>query len=135
MKLSRTQLAKIISNQTFDHGINKTVAQDIAKILLRTNKTNSLDSLMRDVEKNWAERGYIDVIATSAFPLSNTVKLDINRLIKKQFPDLIKIKIIEVIDPEVVGGVLLEFADQQLDLSIETKINKFKHFTATPRKD
>jgi F-type H+-transporting ATPase subunit O len=135
MKLSRTQLAKIISAQTINHGIDKTLGREIAKILLHTDKTNSLDSLMRDVVRNWADSGYVDVIARSAFPLSDKVKTDIKKLIKKYYPNAKQIKIIEEIDPEVVAGVVLEFADKQLDLSVETKLNKFKHFTANARKD
>jgi F0F1-type ATP synthase delta subunit len=135
MKLSRTKLAKIISTQTLQSGISKTLATDIAKILLETNQTNSLDSLMRDVSLNWASQGYIDVIARSAFPLSEKIKKDINRLINQHYPDVKNIKIVEVLDDAVVAGVVLEFADQQLDLSIETKLNKFKHFTVTAGKD
>jgi len=88
MKLSRTKLAKIISTQTLQSGISKTLATDIAKILLETNQTNSLDSLMRDVSLNWASQGYIDVIARSAFPLSEKIKKDINRLINQHYPDV-----------------------------------------------
>jgi len=135
MKLSRTQLASIISSNTLRNGISKSLAADIARILLNTNKTNTLDSLMRDVERNWADQGYIDVISRSAFPLSTQVKKDINRLIHNHYPSVKTVKIIEEIDSAVVAGVVLEFADQQLDLSVETKINKFKHFNAPLRKE
>jgi F0F1-type ATP synthase delta subunit len=37
----------------------------------------------------------------------------------------------EVLDPEVLGGVRLSLANQQLDLSVEAKLNKFKQLTLT----
>ena len=135
MNLSRTQLAGIISDQTLNFGVDKSLATDIAKILLKTHKTNSLNSLMRDVERNWAEHGYIDVIAKSAFPLSDKVKKDIFRVANDNFSGVKHIKIIEVIDPSVVAGVILEFPDQKLDLSIENKIKQFKQFAVSRRKD
>ncbi len=135
MNLSRTQLAKVISTQTLSHGIDKSLSGDIAKILLKTKKTNSLNSLMRDVERNWAELGYVDVIAKSAFPLSDKVKNDICNLINNNFSNVKHIKIIEVLDSNVVAGVVLELPDQRLDLSIENKINQFKQFAGSRRKD
>ncbi|HUY52997.1 MAG TPA: F0F1 ATP synthase subunit delta [Candidatus Dormibacteraeota bacterium] len=135
MNLSRSQLARVISAQTISHGIDKTLPTDIARILLKTKKTHSLNSLMRDVERNWAELGYIDVIAKSAFPLSDLVKKDIKHLINSNFSEVNHIKIIEVLDSSVVAGVVLEFPDQKLDLSIENKINQFKQFAGSRRKD
>ena len=135
MNISRTKLAQTIATQTLKTGIDKSLANDVAKILLRSNKTSSLNSLMRDVASDWANQGYIDVIARSAFSLSSEVKKDIKRLINDNYKNVKTIKIVEELDSSVVGGVVLEFFDQRLDLSIEDKINKFKHSTVSQRKD
>ena len=135
MNISRTKLAQTIATETLRVGIDKSLANDVAKILLRSNKTNSLDSLMRDVARDWANQGYIDVIARSAFPLSIEVKKDIKRLINDNYKNVKTVKIIEELDSSVVGGVVLEFFDQRLDLSIEDKINKFKHSTISQGND
>lgn len=131
MNLSRTQLAKVIATHSFKTGVSKTLSKDVAKILLTTKKTGSLNSLMRDVERDWEGFGYIDVIARSAFPLSDRVKKDIEQLVKANYESVKHIKIIEVIDKSVVGGLVLEFSDKQLDLTIENKISKFKNYTVS----
>jgi len=128
MNLTRSQLASVISNHSYKKGVTKPLAKDIARILLETRKTGSLNSLMRDVERDWADLGYIDVIARSAYPLSTQVKTDIKALVIKNFPNTKRIKIIEELDSSVIAGVILELPDRQLDLTIATKMTEFKNF-------
>ena len=45
------------------------------------------------------------------------------------YPDAKKIIVTEVHDPEIIGGVKLSLANQQLDMSVEAKLNKFKQLT------
>jgi F0F1-type ATP synthase delta subunit len=89
---------------------------------------------MRDVEYNWAELGYIDVIARSAYPLDIQTKNDIKNLVKIHYPQVKQIKIIEQPDLEVLAGVILELPDKQLDLTVATKITEFKNFAALNKK-
>jgi len=37
----------------------------------------------------------------------------------------------ERIDPDVIGGIRLELANQQLDVSIRSRLNKFIQLTTT----
>jgi len=134
MSLTRSQLASVISNHTYKKGVTKPLTKDVAKILLGTKKTGSLNSLMRDVEKDWADLGYIDVIARSAYPLSLQVKKDIKSLVINNYPKAKHIKIVEDLDASVIAGVILELPDQQLDLTIATKITEFKNFAASEGK-
>ncbi|HUC79101.1 MAG TPA: F0F1 ATP synthase subunit delta [Candidatus Saccharimonadales bacterium] len=134
MNLSRSQLARMISYKTYENGVTKLLTSDVAKILLLTKKTGTLNSLMRDVEYNWAELGYIDVIARSAYPLDIQTKNDIKNLVKIHYPQVKQIKIIEQPDLEVLAGVILELPDKQLDLTVATKITEFKNFAALNKK-
>jgi F0F1-type ATP synthase delta subunit len=131
MSVSRTTLAKLISDQTLSTGIFGSLADQVAKILLSTGKTNELSSLMRDVQNSWVKHGYVEVFAKSAFSLSSNVKKDIERLVLAQLPIAEKIIIREEIDPSVIGGVTIEFDDNQLDMSIQSKINQFKQLAVS----
>jgi F0F1-type ATP synthase delta subunit len=71
----------------------------------------------------------VEVIATSASPLTAATKADIDKQVKQLFPSAKQIIVTEERDPEVIGGVRLSLANQQLDLSIEAKLNKFKQLT------
>jgi F0F1-type ATP synthase delta subunit len=85
--------------------------------------------LLRDVQADWATKGYVEVLARSAYPLTAGVKESITRQIRAIYPDAKEIVVTEVTDPSVVGGVRISLAEKQLDLSVEAKLNKFKQLT------
>ena len=45
------------------------------------------------------------------------------------YPNTKKIIVTHVIDPGVIGGVRLNFANKQLDLSAKAKLNRFRQLT------
>ncbi|MGC1177190.1 MAG: F0F1 ATP synthase subunit delta [Candidatus Saccharimonadales bacterium] len=130
MKQSRVKVARLIADKTLKNGISKAFSQEIAAYLLAERRTSELDSILRDVGADWADSGHVEVIATSAHPLTAAVKADIIKQIQKLYPVAKQIIITEAHDPEVLGGVRLSLPNQQLDLSIEAKLNKFKQRTS-----
>lgn len=126
MKVSRSRISKVIADKTLSSGVSKKLSQEIAAYLLKSHRTEELNSILRDVQADWAEHGVIDAIATSAFPISDRDEREIESLIRKLYPNAKKIIVNEQRDPSVIAGVRLELADKQLDLSIQTKLNRFK---------
>lgn len=127
--MSRQRLATYIADQATTPAAAKRVAKEVAALLLHDNTTAQLDSLLRDVRKVRAERGSIDVTAVSAHPLSDQVVRDLQIIIKGEFPTAKHINISTRIEPDVVGGVRLEMPDEQMDLTIRSKLAKFRHLT------
>lgn len=130
MKASRTRIAGVIADKTLQSGISEQLAREVAALLLSEGGVGELDSLLRDVQADWADRGYVEVLAASAHPLSSDAKSTITKQVRTLYPDAKQIVVTEVLDPEVIGGVRLSLANQQLDLSVEAKLNKFKQLTA-----
>ncbi len=130
MKHPRTKIAQLIADKTLKSGSSKKLSQEIAAYLLAEGRINELDSVLRDVQADWAAAGFVEVIAASAHPLTTSTKADITKQVTKLCPAAKKIIVTEVHDPEVVGGVRLNLANQQLDLSVEAKLNKFRQLTA-----
>lgn len=129
-KVPRRRIAQVIAARTHrDGGVQKKYAQEVAAYLLESGRVRELDSLLRDVSLDWAEQGYIEAIARSAYPISATVNSDIKAQVTKLFPKADKVVVTNVIDPSVIGGVQISIANQQLDLSVEAKLNKFKQLT------
>jgi len=95
-------------------------------MLLAEGRVDELDSILRDVQADWATHGHVEVLAYSAHPLTEASKSEIVEQIKPLYPNAEQILVTEVIDPSVVGSVRLRLAHQQLDLSVEAKLNKFK---------
>lgn len=125
-KAPRTRLAKLVADQTLKKGPSKRFNREVAAYLLSEGRVNELDSLLRDVQADWAESGHVEVVARSAHPLTATIRADIRREVKKAHPKAQKVVINEVVDPDVVGGVRLNLPNRQLDLSIRNKLNLFK---------
>lgn len=126
MKAPRTRLARVIAGKTLKQGVSRRFSTEIAAYLLSERRVNELDSLLRDVQADWAAAGHVEVIARSAHPLTQAVRTDITREVRRLYPRAEQIVINEVTDPEIVGGVRLNLANQQLDLSIRSKLNTFK---------
>jgi F0F1-type ATP synthase delta subunit len=126
MKINRSKLATTIADLTLKGGPDKKLSREVAAYLISTGNVYELDSIMRDVQSYWAQEGHIEVEAATAHELSSKVKQEITRQVKVIYPKAKSVNINEVKDPEVMGGVRLSLVNQQLDLSLEAKLNKFK---------
>ncbi len=126
MKQSRTSLAHVVADKTLKRGVSRIYSKQLAAYLLSERRTGELNSLMRDVQADWAADGHIEVIASSAHPLTAAIKAMITKQIKQLYPGAKQIIVTEAYDPAIIGGVRLSLANQQLDLSIEAKLHRFK---------
>lgn len=127
MKVSRKVLARTLAGKLNDPKL----AQETAAYLITERRTHELDSLLRDIEQYQADnKGVVEVDAVSAHPLSTDVQTDIKAAIKAVYPASKQIIINERHDPSVMGGIRLELANQQLDLTVRSKLNQFKQLTS-----
>lgn len=128
-KLPRHELAKVLAERTLGRVNTGELSQEVAAYLLSEHRTADLEPLLRDVMHYRAEHGIVEVIAVSAHQLSAAARADIVKRVQAQFPDARNIIVSEELSSDVVGGVRLEFPDQQLDLTVRAKLRKFKQLT------
>jgi F0F1-type ATP synthase delta subunit len=128
-KQSRTKLAHLIAGRTLKDGVSKDLSTEIAAYLLSERRVSELDSVLRDVQLDWATAGQVEVIASSAHPLTLAVKVDITKQVKQVYPAAKQVIVTEVHNPEVLAGVRLDLPNRQLDLSAQAKLNTFKQLT------
>lgn len=131
MKTPRTRLAKTIADKTAAGSDTKQLSREIAAYLLSERRVSELDSIMRDVQDDRAQAGTVEVIASSAYPLNAEVVSEIESQVSRVYPNAKQIIVTPLIDQNIIGGVRLELPNQQLDLSVEAKLNKFKQLTST----
>jgi F0F1-type ATP synthase delta subunit len=129
VKTPRARIAATVADHTLKQGVSKAYAREVAAYLLAERRVADLNSLLRDVQADWADKGHIEVIARSAHPLSDQVKRDIEARVKPLYPAASNVFVTEIIEPELIGGVQLSVANKQLDMSVEAKLNKFKQLT------
>ena len=133
MKIPRHVIAAALAQRSLQadsvEALRK-LGTEIAAYLLQERRTGELDSVLRDITQYRADHGIVEVIAVSAFPLSDTVREDIAAQVSQLYPVASQVIISHRSDAAVVAGVKLEFANQQLDLSVRSKLNRLKQLTA-----
>ena len=130
MKISRSRLAAIVANKAVQSVSSKVLSQEVAAYLLLEGRTGELDSLLRDVMQYRADHGIVEVIVTDAHPISDAVRRDVEGVVRELYPKATQIIVSEQLDPSIIGGIQIELANQQLDLSVRAKLNRFKQLTA-----
>ena len=128
-KTPRGSIASTVASQTLSKGISSKLSRELAAYLLSEGRTSELDPLMRDVQALWAEQGYVNATAISAHPIDAEAKKKIRQTVASVYPAAKTITISEEHDSDVIAGVRIELSDRQLDVSVATKLNKFKQLT------
>jgi F0F1-type ATP synthase delta subunit len=130
MPIPRHIIAASLAQRSLGSVDGPRFAQEIAAYLLSQHRTSQLESLLRDMMQYRADHGIVEVIATSAHPLDAPGKADIEAQVRQLYPEAMRVIITTEHDASVVGGVRLQLANQQLDLSVRAKLNRFKQLTA-----
>lgn len=128
--ISRPELAEVIGERTLHLKNMGKLKQAIAAYLLTENHVQDVDSLMRDVLRYRAEHGHVEATVVSAYPLSSALRADVRTALKQEYPNARSYVLNERIDPDVLGGLRLEMAGEELDLSVRAKLNTLKRLTA-----
>ena len=129
MKTPRGKIADVIATR-FGNADAKTLSDEIAAYLLAEGRVSELEPLLRDIQQRRADAGTVEVTTRNAHALDDETREEIKAEIRKIYPGAKQIIIDEQLDPSVVGGIKIELANQQLDLSVRAKLNKFKQLTA-----
>lgn len=123
-KLPRTALAHYIAQSTDSRD---SLAREVAAYLVDNAATNDLDSLIRDVvEIQATQNGVVELTAKSAHPIDNEVKSRIEAVAIKLYPGTKRVIIHTEIDKSVIGGARLQFANADLDMTVQSKLHKLR---------
>lgn len=131
---SRLDLAGVIAERTLHIKDASQLKKSVAAFLLEENIAPSLDSLMRDVQAYRAKHGHVEATVVSAYPITAQVRTDVIKALKAEYPLAKSFVLNERVDPEVVGGLRIELGNEELDLTVQSKLNTFKRLTSA-RKD
>lgn len=130
MKVPRLELATVIGERTLHVRDLKHLAREIAAYLLSENRVGELESLMRDVLAYREAHGVIEAVAVTAHELGQGVDREVSHLLHEQFPKAKEVIVREQHDPELVGGLKVQLAHEQLDMSVRAKLAMFKRLTS-----
>ncbi len=129
MAIPRHIIAATLAQRSLGSIDKPRFAKEIAAYLISQRRTGQLESLLRDMMQYRADHGIVEVIASSAHPLEPAAKTDIEKRVRRLYPEAKHVIITVEHDASLVGGVRLQLANQQLDLSVRAKLNRFKQLT------
>src|SRR6185436_4810292 len=125
MKVPRAQVAEAIAKKTLKEHDPAVLAREIAAYLLTENRVQDLDSLMRDVLAYRQERGVVEATVMSAHDFDKTVENEVKALLEAHYPDAKHVIVRQAHEPSVIGGLKIQLANEQLDLSVRAKLDTF----------
>lgn len=137
-KVPRHTLAEAVSAHLYYTDVHQTkeyvrdrkkYIRSVASYLLETGRSRELDSILRDISADWARTGYPEALVRTVFPLAPEARAAVGKTVKQLYPKAERVLVTEINDPQVIGGAQISVADQQLDLSVAGRLNKFKQLT------
>jgi F0F1-type ATP synthase delta subunit len=105
------------------------LAREVAAYLLEEKRSGDLESLMRDVLAYRETHGVIEAEVASAHELSQDVLREVKSVIKEHYPEAKKVLVHDHVDTNVVGGLKVTLANDQLDMSVRKQLDTFKRLT------
>lgn len=115
-------------HQIFESIFNGTLhgtSYEFLDVLLRKKREPALDTICEEFFKLYNTVHNIrPVTITTAQPLSQSLKDKITALLAEQTRSTIDLK--EMVDPEILGGFVIQMGDYYIDSSILSKINKLR---------
>ncbi len=127
--ISRLDLAAVIGERTLHIKDVRTLSAAIAAYLLEQRRTADLESLIRDIMQYRMDHGHLEANIVSAHPLPAVVLKDVTQILNQQYPHMKELNLDAQLDENVVGGVRIELPNEQLDLTVRSKLDTFKRLT------
>lgn len=95
-------------------------------IITRKNREPLLGSIAKEFHNAYNEyKGIGKATVTSALPLDPALRSEFENLVRK-YSEKKQVELVERVDPEMIGGFILNVGDRQIDASIKNKLKALK---------
>jgi F-type H+-transporting ATPase subunit delta len=96
------------------------------EIITRKNREPILVGVAREFHNAYNEyKGIGKATVTTAIPLDSKLRSELEKLVLK-YSDKKEMELVEKVDPDLIGGFVLDVGDRQVDASIKSKIKTLK---------
>lgn len=128
MKVSNSQYANALyeaAKGKSQSEIDKIVASFV-KILAKNNQVKNAESIIKKFKEVWNKKeGIVEVEVVSREKLNLGMKNEIERYVEKKYKAE-KVEIIEKIDKDIKGGIIVKVGDEVMDGSIGKQLQNLK---------
>ena len=91
--------------------------------MIQNNMTQQLDTLLHDIELESGRRGLLQAKIISARPVPEKPLAELASMLRREIGSR-HIRFNKVIDPELIGGIHVNAAGSELDLSVRGKLTR-----------
>ena len=124
-KATRSQLAKAFVAKSTEHGMS-TLVSALARILVDQKMTDQTDLIIRDIARELQlQTGQTLVYATTAREISESLKKEITKTAQAKL-GATDVVLSTGVDSELLGGVVIQTADEILDMSVRSKLKALR---------
>lgn len=125
MAMDRMAIARGFVSRLDKVGAQKAV-KELAALVLEYRLHSQVDEILADISQEYARvHGVVEAEARTAFPLSEELKDTLSERVKAS-TGAKKVILHEEIDTTLLGGVIVNAPDMELDLSLKTKLAKLR---------
>ncbi|MCJ1259803.1 ATP synthase F0 subcomplex subunit OSCP atp5 [Lignoscripta atroalba] len=136
------KLSTILTAPTLTPGDKSQITQELQKHMGGVDKGDTVKNFLKTLADNnrlsildgvcekfatlmGAARGEVDLTVTSASKLdSKTLQRLENAVAKSEYSQGKKLKVISKVNPDIMGGLVVEIGDRTIDLSVSSKISR-----------
>jgi F-type H+-transporting ATPase subunit delta len=126
MSVSRRVLARYIAQQLAEGSDRTVLLNELAAYLVSRKKTGQLELVVSDIARNLAEMGTVHAKVSTARPLSVELKQTIAAYVSR-IEDASHVEIQEQVEPEILGGIVIETPRKRFDASIATQLKRLSN--------
>ena len=95
-------------------------------LLAKNARLNILEEVLKSyIELHTADNKEIKVNVTSVIKINDSLENKLKKILSKN--GKLKVKIINLIDKDLLGGLIIQIGSNLIDMSIKTKLNKVKN--------
>ncbi|HEY2004059.1 MAG TPA: F0F1 ATP synthase subunit delta [Candidatus Saccharimonadia bacterium] len=120
--VSRVQVAEYVADKLTSG--RREALREAAAWLVAHGKARQARYLARDVAQVLADRGYVYAQVTTARPLTNRARDEVEDFIRTH-TGARELELVTEVDPDVIGGTRIELPDAELDSTVRTKLRRF----------
>ena len=121
-KLSRRKIAAVWADELI---AGRDITNQVAAYLVEERRTSEAELIVRDTESALAARGVIVADVASAHELGADAQAAIEKFLVAS-RGATRIELRTELDADLLGGVRINTADEQLDTTLRGRLNKLK---------
>jgi len=124
--VSRRVLTRHIAKELYGGEKQSEVVSQLAAYIVEHRLQNEIGQIVGDIAHNLANMGRTTAYVTTARPLDPALLASVKQKVLNM-ESVKDAEIIEIVDPAILGGVVIETPTKRFDASVAHKLKRLKH--------